>query len=75
LPPHPRLLHTGFMITGVTAMRDDDDGNRAVQVSTRLERDLVRTVEARARAERRSVSNSLATVIAAAVGEDRGAAA
>jgi hypothetical protein len=62
-------------MTGVTAMRDEDDGNRAVQVSTRLDRDLVRTVEARARAERRSVSNYLATVIAAAVGEDRGAAA
>jgi hypothetical protein len=56
-------------------MRDEDDGNRAVQVSTRLNRDLVRTVEARARAERRSVSNFLATVIAAAVSEDRGAAA
>jgi hypothetical protein len=62
-------------MTGVTAMRDEDDGNRAVQVSTRLDRDLVRNVEARARAERRSVSNYLATVIAAAVGEDRGAAA
>jgi hypothetical protein len=56
-------------------MRDEDDSNRAVQVSTRLDRDLVRTVEARARAERRSVSNYLATVIAAAVGHDRGIAA
>jgi hypothetical protein len=63
------------MITGVTAMRDEDDSNRAVQVSTRLDRDLVRTVEARARAERRSISNYLATVIAAAVSQDRGAAA
>jgi hypothetical protein len=63
------------MNIGVTVMRDEDDGNRAVQVSTRLDRDLVRTVEARARAERRSVSNYLATVIAAAVGQDRGAAA
>jgi hypothetical protein len=63
------------MTIGVTVMRDEDDGNRAVQVSTRLDRALVRTVEARARAERRSVSNYLATVIAAAVSEDRGAAA
>jgi hypothetical protein len=56
-------------------MSDEDDQRRAVQVSTRLDRDLVRTVEARARAERRSVSNYLANVIAAAVGHDRGAAA
>jgi hypothetical protein len=56
-------------------MRDEDDRNRAVQVSTRLDRDLVRTVEARARAERRSVSNLLAVIIADAVGHDRGVAA
>jgi hypothetical protein len=63
------------MVTGVNTMRDDESGNRTVQISTRLDRDLVRTVEARARAERRSVSNFLATVIASAVGENRGAAA
>jgi hypothetical protein len=62
------------MITGVTAM-SEDDSNRAVQISTRLEPELVRAVERRARAERRTVSNFLATVIAAAVGQDRGAAA
>jgi hypothetical protein len=56
-------------------MREDEDGNRAVQVSTRLEPELVRAIERRARAERRSVSNYLANVIAAAVDQDRGAAA
>jgi hypothetical protein len=60
---------------GVIEMRDEEDGNRAVQVSTRLDRELVRTVEARARAERRSVSNYLAHLIAAAVEHDHGAAA
>jgi hypothetical protein len=56
-------------------MSDDDDSNRAVQVSTRLDRNLIRTVEARAKAEHRSVSNYIAFIVAAAVGEDRGAAA
>jgi hypothetical protein len=55
-------------------MRDDEEEKR-VQVSTRLERDLVRAVEQRARAERRSVSNYIASLIAHAVGHDRGAAA
>jgi hypothetical protein len=64
------------MTTGVTAMRDEDGGSsRTLQISTRLEPELVRAIERRARAERRSVSNYLATVIAAAVGQDRGAAA
>jgi hypothetical protein len=63
------------MKTGVTAMGDEDDSNRAVQVSTRLDRDLARAIEERARAERRSISNYIATVIAAAVGQDGSAAA
>jgi hypothetical protein len=57
------------------AMRDEDDQGRAVQISTRLPRQLAAAVEQRARSERRSVSNYLATVIAAAVDQDRGAAA
>jgi hypothetical protein len=62
------------MITGVDAMREDEGGNRtAVQVSTRLEPE--RAVEQRARAQRRTVSNFIAATLAAAVGEDRGAAA
>jgi hypothetical protein len=63
------------MITGVVGMREDEDGNRTVQVSTRLEPELVRAVEQRARAERRSVSNFLATLVAAAIGQDGSAAA
>jgi hypothetical protein len=64
------------MITGVDAMREDEGGNRtAVQVSTRLEPELLRAVEQRARAQRRTVSNFIAATLAAAVGEDRGAAA
>jgi hypothetical protein len=55
-------------------MREDEGGNRtAVQVSTRLEPE--RAVEQRARAQRRTVSNFIAATLAAAVGEDRGAAA
>jgi predicted transcriptional regulator len=52
-----------------------EEQRRPAQLSVRLEDDLRRVVEQRARAERRSVSNYLATVIAAAVGHDRGAAA
>jgi hypothetical protein len=63
------------MITGVTAMREDEDGNRTVQVSTRLEPELVRAIERRARAERCSISNCIAAIIASAVGQDRGVAA
>jgi hypothetical protein len=64
------------MITGVDAMREDEGGNRTtVQVSTRLEPELVRAVEQRARAERRSVSNCIAAIIASAVNQDRGVAA
>jgi hypothetical protein len=56
-------------------MREDEGGNRTtVQVSTRLEPELVRAVEQRARAERRTVSNYIASVVAAAVGEDRAVA-
>jgi hypothetical protein len=62
------------MITGVTAMREDEDGNRTVQVSTRLEPEFVRAIERRARAERRSISNCIAAIIASAVGQDRGVA-
>jgi hypothetical protein len=56
-------------------MSDEEDQRRAVQVSTRLEPELVRAVEQRARAERRSVSNCIAAIIASAVGQDRGVAA
>lgn len=56
-------------------MREDEGSNRTLQVSTRLEPELVRAVEQRARAERRTVSNFIATVIAAAVEPERGAAA
>jgi hypothetical protein len=56
-------------------MREDEGGPRTVQVSTRLEPELVRAVEQRARAQRRTVSNYIAATLAAAVGEDRGAAA
>jgi hypothetical protein len=61
------------MITGVTVMREDEDGNRTVQISTKPE--LVRAIERRARAERRSISNCIAAIIASAVGQDRGVAA
>jgi hypothetical protein len=56
-------------------MSDDEEGKRAVQVSTRLERELVRALERRARAERRSVSNCIAAIVAAAVEPERGRAA
>jgi hypothetical protein len=60
------------MITGVDAMRDEDGGsNRTLQISTRLEPELVRAIEQRARQERRSVSNCIAAIVAAAVGADR----
>jgi predicted transcriptional regulator len=52
-----------------------EEQRRPAQLSVRLEDELRRAVEQRARAERRSVSNYIATVVAAAVGEDRGAAA
>jgi hypothetical protein len=55
-------------------MRDDDQ-RPTIQVSTRLEPELVRAVEQRARAERRSLSNCIAAIIASAVGEDQGVAA
>jgi hypothetical protein len=54
-------------------MREDEDGNRTVQISTKPE--LVRAIERRARAERRSISNCVAAIIASAVGQDRGVAA
>jgi hypothetical protein len=63
------------MTIGVNAMREEEGGPRTVQVSTILEPELVRAVEQRARAQRRTVSNYIAATIAAAVGEDRGAAA
>jgi hypothetical protein len=56
-------------------MRDEDDSTRAVQISTRLEPELVRAIEQRARLERRSISNCIASLIAAAVSGDQGAAA
>jgi hypothetical protein len=56
-------------------MSDEEDQRRAVQVSTRLEPELVRALEQRARTERRSVSNCIAAIVAAAVGQDRGVAA
>jgi hypothetical protein len=40
-----------------------------------LEPELVRAIERRARAERRSISNCIAAIIASAVGQDRGVAA
>ena len=55
-------------------MRDEDQ-RQSVQVSTRLEPELARVIERRAREERRSVSYCIAAIIAAAVGQDRGAAA
>jgi hypothetical protein len=55
-------------------MSDEEDQRRAVQVSTRLEPELVRAVEQRARAERRSVSNCIAAIVAAAVDRDQAAA-
>jgi hypothetical protein len=61
-------------ITGVIGMRVDEGSNRTLQVSTRLEPELVRAVEQRARAQRRTVSNFIANVIAAAVGQDGAAA-
>jgi hypothetical protein len=48
---------------------------RRPQVSVRLGDALREVVERRARAERRSVSNLIAVIVADAVGEDRGAAA
>jgi hypothetical protein len=56
-------------------MRDEDECRRSVPVSTRLPPQLAAAVERRAREERRSVSNCIAAIVAAAVGEDRGAAA
>jgi hypothetical protein len=56
-------------------MRDESDQGRAVQVSTRLPLQLVKAVEQRARVERRSVSNCIAAIVAAAVEPERGAAA
>jgi predicted HicB family RNase H-like nuclease len=53
----------------------DDDHRPAVQISTRLPPELVRAVEERARAERRSLSNYVANIIAVAVSQDQGAAA
>jgi CopG-like RHH_1 or ribbon-helix-helix domain, RHH_5 len=52
-----------------------DQTQRRPQVSVRLGDELREVVEQRARAERRSVSNYIAVLVAAAVGEDRGAAA
>jgi hypothetical protein len=56
-------------------MRDEDDHRRAVQVSTRLEPELAKAVEQRAKDERRSVSNCIAAIVAAAVEPERGATA
>jgi hypothetical protein len=56
-------------------MRDEDDCRRSVPVSTRLPPQLAAAVERRAREERRSVSNCIAAIVAAAVGEDRKGAA
>jgi hypothetical protein len=51
----------------------DHEQHRAVQVSTRLPPALARVVEERARAERRTVSNLLAKVIADAIGPEQAA--
>ena len=57
-------------------MRDDDGGsNRTLQISTRLEPELVRAIEQRARQERRSTSNYIAAVLAEHVGNVHGAEA
>jgi hypothetical protein len=56
-------------------MREDEGSNRTLQISTRLEPELARAVEQRASAQRRTVSNFIAATLAAALGEDRGAAA
>jgi hypothetical protein len=56
-----------------SASMRDDDHRPAVQISTRLEPELAKAVEQRARQERRSVSNCVAAIVAAVVG--RGAAA
>jgi hypothetical protein len=56
-------------------MRDEDDCRRSVPISTRLPPQLAEAVERRARQERRSVSNCIAAIVAAAVSDDRGAAA
>jgi uncharacterized protein YgbK (DUF1537 family) len=52
-----------------------DEQHRAVQLSTRLQPDLARAIEQRARAERRTVSNLLAKLVADAIDRDHGAAA
>jgi hypothetical protein len=55
-------------------MRAEDDERRAVQVSTRLEPELVRAIERRAREQHRSLSNYIAALLADHVDHDRGAA-
>ena len=53
----------------------DEQTQRRPQVSVRLGDELREAVERRARTERRSVSNCIAAIVAAAVDQDRGAAA
>jgi hypothetical protein len=56
-------------------MRDEDGGgNRTLQISTRLEPELVRAIEQRARQERPSTSNYIAAVLAEHVGHRSAAA-
>jgi hypothetical protein len=52
-----------------------DEQHRAVQLSTRLPPALARAIEQRARAERRTVSNLLAKLVADAIDRDHEAAA
>jgi predicted transcriptional regulator len=59
------------MYTGATPMNEQ---RRPTQLSVRLEDELRRTVEQRARAERRSVSGYLRNIIADAVARDSAAA-
>jgi hypothetical protein len=51
-----------------------DEQHRAIQLSTRLPPDLARAIEQRARAERRTVSNLLAKLVADAIGAPEQAA-
>ena len=53
----------------------NEQSQRRPQVSVRLGGELREAVERRARQERRSVSNCIAAIVAAAVDKDQGAAA
>jgi predicted DNA-binding ribbon-helix-helix protein len=62
------------MNIGVLRMSDEDNQRRGIQVSTRLEPELVRAVEERARAERRTTSNLIAKLVADGIGAPEQAA-